>query len=198
MTNNEKYQKAIDECFDIEVQRGDIKVSFEYIGEGYCGDYTGEEDDVPFMRFYTWQKEYVDDPDTGIDHPDWNWKEVEDGSYCTQVPVDTPKETLEKMAWAILDRMEEAIKECDSVKKTGEECSWVDESWIKTITRPDIYKGRLAPDVAKELGMEIDNFLDEMFDSGYYYCSHCGEIVDVEQVGTSLNEPCDKCKKGKE
>ena len=60
MTNNEKYHKEIDEAGDFEAIVGDVKVNFEYIGEGLGGDYTGEEDDVPMWRFYTQYKKYVD------------------------------------------------------------------------------------------------------------------------------------------
>ena len=56
MTNNEKYQKAIDDLVETHVQEGDIRVTLEYLGEGLGGDYTGEEDDVPLMRFYTFKR----------------------------------------------------------------------------------------------------------------------------------------------
>jgi len=130
MTNNEKYYKAMDEMVEPDVSIGDIRVTFEYVGEGLSGDYTGEEDDVPLMRFYTWKKEYVDEPNIGTEHPDWEWGEVEDGSYCTRIPVDTPNDVLNEMALIILDRMIEAI-ENDDVRGTGEELSWIDETWLK-------------------------------------------------------------------
>ena len=55
------------------------------------------------------------------------------------------------------------------------------------------YRKRLATEVAKELGMEIDDFLDDLFDAGYYCCPKCGEIVDIEQQDNNLNKKCDKC-----
>ena len=125
--NNHKYQKAMDEMNEPDVSRGDVRVTFEYIGEGLSGDYTGEEDDVPQMRFYMHKKE--DRPDGGgTDHPDWDWVEVEDGSYCTRVSVDTPNDVLEKLAWILLDRVEGRINAGDSIKKLGEELSWIDET----------------------------------------------------------------------
>jgi hypothetical protein len=135
--NSYKYHQAIDECPYAEAEDGDLKVQFEYIGEGLSGDYTGEEDDVPMMRFYTYKKEYIENGQ-GIDHPDWNWAEMEDGSWCTQVPVDTPKETLEKMTKVILEKMKEVVGEYGedgiqdyNIRKVSSECSWIDESWIK-------------------------------------------------------------------
>lgn len=55
------------------------------------------------------------------------------------------------------------------------------------------YKGRKATDVARELDMDIDDFLDAIFTKGYYCCPKCGEIVDVEQLGNDLECPCDNC-----
>jgi hypothetical protein len=131
MTNNEKYAEAIDNAGDYEAIVGDVKVMFEYIGEGYSGDYTGEEDDVPLWRFYTEQKAYMEEGHTGSDHPDWNWEGVDDASYCTTLPIDTPKEIMEKLVIILAERMEEVIREKGSVKRLGEECSWIDETWIK-------------------------------------------------------------------
>lgn len=65
---------------------------------------------------------------------------------------------------------------------------------IKEIKNPSQYKGRIAPDVAKELGMNIDDFLDELWPLGYYHCPVCGKIVDIEEVGDELETPCNRCK----
>jgi len=62
------------------------------------------------------------------------------------------------------------------------------------IKNPAQYKGRMAPDVAKELGMEIDDFLDELLAVDYYHCPTCGLIVDIKEVGDELNDPCNKCR----
>ena len=59
------------------------------------------------------------------------------------------------------------------------------------------YKGRIATDVAKELNMDIDDFLDTIFDKGYYCCPKCGEIVDIEQLGNTVSGQCDKCRANK-
>ena len=62
------------------------------------------------------------------------------------------------------------------------------------IKEPWKYRSRLATEVAKELKMEIDDFLDELNDAGYYCCPKCGEIVNVEELGNDLDKPCDKCR----
>lgn len=127
--NNFKYHIAIDDLVEPDVNRGDVRVTFEYIGEGTIGDYTGDEDDIPLMRFTIFQK--IDVPNgNGRDHPDWNWGEVVDGSYCTQIPVDTPNETLEKIALKILDEVKDDIMQGNSIKRLAEDLTYIDENFL--------------------------------------------------------------------
>jgi hypothetical protein len=133
MDKCEKYHKAINRFVDVEVAKGDIKVTLSYIGEGLSGDYTGEEDDVPLLRFYVDKKSYVSQKGTGTDHPDWNWEAVDDGSFCTQIPVTTSRNTLEKIALKILSKIKKEISKGEevSVRHLAEELSWIDESYTE-------------------------------------------------------------------
>jgi hypothetical protein len=125
------WAKAIDECADVCVEKifnaGDsqygVKVDWEYIGEGLSGDYNDEdENDMPLFRFYIYYSE-----NGGLD-----WGEgVEDASYCTSIPVDTPKETMEKLAQKIIDKVKLPLIAGKSVKKICEKLSWLDESDIE-------------------------------------------------------------------
>lgn len=54
-----------------------------------------------------------------------------------------------------------------------------------------------ADELAKSLGMNIDDFLDELVDRGYYVCSKCGLIVNIDELGDELEEPCNECKNKK-
>lgn len=112
----------------IEVSKGDVKVCLEYIGEGSNGDFINDGIDKPLMRFSVVKKEPCDDD---IDHPDWNWVEVDDSSYCTQIPVDTDKTIMTELASIILNRVQESVMDEDSIKKLCQELSWIDEDWIK-------------------------------------------------------------------
>jgi len=124
--NKEKY-KDYDAPF-IEVENGDVQVCLEYIGEGSNGDFVNDGKDVPLMRFCVSKKEPCED---GRDHPDWNWEDCEDASYCTQIPVDTAPEILTKLAGIILKRVKESIDDGNSIRKLCQELSWVDEGWIR-------------------------------------------------------------------
>ena len=91
-----------------------FRVDWYNAGEGYTGDYNPDDpEDVNFLRFDVYF------------NVDGNWEEVEDASYCTHVPADTPLSTLRNLCC----RIQRAYKDTDdpncSVKKLGEELSWI-------------------------------------------------------------------------
>ena len=124
------YQKAIDDFDDVEAQDKDIKVVFTYIGEGLSGEYGESENDIPLLRFDIFEKSYTENG-SGIDHPDWNWVEVDSGSYCTTASITTPKEIVEKMAKHILDEVKDNIDAGRSIRHIASELSWIDEETVK-------------------------------------------------------------------
>jgi hypothetical protein len=93
-----------------------ITVEWEYIGEGWCGDYTGEDDDDQLLRF-TIHRE-----------TDGTFNQIEDASYCTRVPAGTSEEILLKLAQVIMDRTLTDILTGRSVKRVCEELSWLEPS----------------------------------------------------------------------
>jgi len=103
---------------DLEVISGDKRVVWEWIGEGYNGDYNeADPDDVPLLRFTCDRR--INDPD--LDPDDNNvWEGMQDASYCTLMPIDSPKEYLLRAAGIILD----AIRTGDSYKRHLEQLSW--------------------------------------------------------------------------
>lgn len=99
---------------DVDLVKGNVKVTLTDIGEGYNGDYDPEDpEDAPLLRFdvYRWD---------GID-----WEAVEDASYCTAIPVTTPRERLVELAAVIMDAVHDDVVAGISVKKTGESLSWL-------------------------------------------------------------------------
>jgi len=78
----------------IEVRRGNFKAEWEWIGEGKSGDYDpADKDDEPLLRFSCFRHVYRDETGNLID----------DGSYCTQLPVSTPVSHLVRAALSILE-----------------------------------------------------------------------------------------------
>lgn len=106
-------------CLDLlhlEYEEGGVRVCWEDIGEGICGDYDPDDpDDIPLLRFY-------------VDiFRDGQWEEVEDASYCTRMPVNTPKPTLDRALRFLHAEYKDALSgyPYTSVKKLGERLSWI-------------------------------------------------------------------------
>lgn len=81
-------------------------VSWEDTGEGMSGDYDATDPhDVPLLRFYVEQ----------------DGQDVEDGSYCTLIPVGTSQSILDKFSERILDAMQDS----SGYKRKLEELTWL-------------------------------------------------------------------------
>ena len=99
---------------DIE---GRVRVTLEYIGEGYEGDYDPTDpDDSPLVRFS------IDERELGTEY----WEAVDDSSYCTTIPITTPREQLESVARSILAEVQEPVLAGHSIKKLCERLSWIE------------------------------------------------------------------------
>ena len=120
----------------MHLEEDGVVVEWEYIGEGYTGDYDPEDTtDLPLLRFSVWKMRPIEeidpDPNLTLRFEDRSgWDQVEDASYCTQVPIDTDKEILEKLLKILMYNFKGDVQAGNSVKKIGEEMSWIDEGWI--------------------------------------------------------------------
>lgn len=126
MVNTNNNIKVIED-FDIDtlvaVHDNIVRVDWVNIGEGHCGEYNPDDPtDENLLRFDV----YVN-ANYGIDdEPDW--KEIDDGSYCTHVPATTPTERLIELCKILHRRYTDVIDSYPiefSVKKLGEELSWI-------------------------------------------------------------------------
>jgi hypothetical protein len=113
-------------CFrEVVLSIGNDKVVWEYIGEGMSGDYCEDDpDDVPLLRFSCYRLQQV--WETG----QFDWEELDNGSYCTQLTVDESVDNLLKAAQTILDR----ISGTDVYKRALEEMSWLEHADFETPT----------------------------------------------------------------
>jgi hypothetical protein len=120
------HKDAIDNWNDFETWNKDhtVMVSWEWLDEGECGDYDPDDpEDYPHLRFSVYKKGF-----SASDHLNPNPVEaIDDSSYCTLMPIDTPKETLIKLAEYILNCVEDDVKNGNSIKKCCERLSWIDE-----------------------------------------------------------------------
>ena len=101
---------------------GAVRVTFEWVGEGWSGDYDPEDpEDQPLLRFT------VDDLEKPPDEYGQESRSWQDNSYCTQLPVWTPTDQLERIARAIARSTEDEYY----WKRILEEWSWVGPEDLK-------------------------------------------------------------------
>ena len=94
---------------DLEIIQGDVKIVWEWLGEGWSGDYNEKDpQDSPLLRFSCFRRV------SGV------WEEVDDGSYCTRLPLSTLPEHLEMAANSIIDAVNSSWP-----KRRLEELSWL-------------------------------------------------------------------------
>lgn len=115
------YAKAIEEFSELELIKDTVKVCWWYADEGNDGYYDSDDpDDVPLLRFdvATWDEE------CNI------WQCLDDASYCTQMPIDTPKEILMLGLEALMTEFYADALEGDVRKRTCERYSWMSPEWF--------------------------------------------------------------------
>jgi hypothetical protein len=126
---------------EIVVKRGNHRIEWEWIGEGNSGDYDpADPEDVPLLRF------------TVSDYTRGFWNQLDDGSYCTHLPVSTPVCHLVRAAVSILEAAEQPLP-----KKRFEELSWFNPSDFETSedmekVRQGLMQSQGAYDALKSIG----------------------------------------------
>lgn len=111
--------RGLNEDTPVSIWNDKLRVDWVNLREGISGDYNSEDpEDINLLRFDVYAKR--DDSD---------WEEVDDASYCTNVPADTDPDELERLLRVIFDRysdvIDDYIENGTSVKKLGEELSWI-------------------------------------------------------------------------
>jgi hypothetical protein len=97
-----------------------VKVEWDELGEGISGDYNpNDKEDIELLRFTV--SKWIDD----------HWEQLDDCSYCTQMPVSaTPEERLIGLR-IILDHVYEPITNGNNPKKLCEFLSWISMASLK-------------------------------------------------------------------
>jgi hypothetical protein len=94
--------------------RGDRKVEWVDLGEGWSGDYDpSDPEDEALLRFDVMERD------------DDEWVAIDDASYCTQMPADSSEDILRRGAAIIMD----ATYGKSNIKKICEELSWISPGW---------------------------------------------------------------------
>jgi len=112
---------------EVNVIRGNRKVEWVDLGEGWNGDYDpSDPEDTPLLRFDVLQlADVFDNPNA--DPVDETWEQMDDASYCTQMPADSSDDILRRAAELIMN----ATYGKSNIKKICEELSWIHPGWLK-------------------------------------------------------------------
>ncbi len=119
---------------------GNIRVQWDELDEGHCGDYDPDDpDDVELLRFTVYRFDGDDamaahaaqDPQFAflLSADGHGWQPYDDGSYCTNVPVDTPPEVRQRILEGLMGELHDPVEVEASIKKLAERLSRIDESW---------------------------------------------------------------------
>lgn len=98
----------------MRIKEGSIEVEWVALGEGWDGDYNPDDpEDTELLRFDVYK----------------DGEMVEDASYCTQVPADTPEPEQRRLLKIIMDEVRSPLEGDNSIKKLCERLSWIDPNW---------------------------------------------------------------------
>ena len=114
-----------------------LRVDWYNAGEGVCGDYNPENpQDVNLLRFDV----YIAGDAGTEDESDDGWREVEDASYCMNIPANTTQEILEESLKYIFSEYREVIDQYpyNSLKRLGERLSWISDSDFESEARKGV------------------------------------------------------------
>lgn len=98
----------------VNVIKDGRKVEWVDLGEGLFGDYDSRDpDDQALLRFDI------------LEMVEEQWEQIDDASYCTQMPADSSEDILRRGAAIIMD----ATHGKDNMKKICEKLSWISPEW---------------------------------------------------------------------
>lgn len=102
----------------MQLAEGNYKAEWVNIGEGWDGDYNpNDPDDTPLLRFDTYRKNGDE------------WEPIDDGSYCTAMPVGTPDNILLRALQLIVADLNAVVDL--SPKRALEALSWMNPTWFE-------------------------------------------------------------------
>lgn len=101
------------------VTRGDVRIVWSRLGEGYNGDYNpNDPQDQELLRFDLWVKY------------EGRWEMAEGGSYCTLVPVTaTPAQRFDLLL-VLMDKLYDAVVKGEYYRDIADRMSGMRLEWL--------------------------------------------------------------------
>lgn len=112
----------------VMVEDRGVRVELEDIGEGVSGDYNPKDKlDIPLLRFTVLRE--VHDAHEPAEDEGYEWEQVDDASYCTQIDARLSVKTHVRLAELIMREVGDEVRARHSVKKLCERLSWINPTW---------------------------------------------------------------------
>ena len=182
--DKQQWQKAIDDFEEVtrirfpkDRMENGVKIVWEWIEEGTSGSYQADDpNDEPLLRFScsVWAES-----GTVMEA----WEELPDSSYCTNVPINTPKEVLGALADQILNEIADMVFGGHRVKKTLERLSHIENDGCKACGSMEGYEAGFTEHHSAKFDI-TGNWVEDMecLDSGPshapYTCLNCGAVYE--------------------
>lgn len=150
-----------------------VRVDLEWIGEGRA-EYLDKEtsDNEQLLRFTVYRR----------DNPNSNtWIQVEDASYCTNLPATAPRSILNQALRRIYDKVAREVILNQSVKKLCEKLSHISLEWFRD-ERPDMNE------IMNQRVME--SVADIAFNAGYMLAKGDIQVEDSRAFVDHLVSVC--------
>jgi hypothetical protein len=118
---------------DDELVRGDVKVSWVELGEGWFGDYNeAEEEDEELLRFDVYVRGALIEAHWAEgEMGDGPWRFVPKTSYCTRFPAETSPEQRRAGLLYIMNKVYAEAAAGSSISRLCQEASWIEPGWLE-------------------------------------------------------------------
>lgn len=116
----------------MELIRGRVRVTLEWVGEGFDGDYDATDpNDQKLLRFevdyqptHRAEREQLE-RHWVIEHGYSSWTPARDASYCTQLPASLTEAEQRRVLEYLMDEVYEPLMGGHGIKKLCERLSWI-------------------------------------------------------------------------
>jgi len=105
-----------------ELIEDNVKVVFEYIGEGYDG---GDPEDTKLLRFDVFAHKSLNNPYSEDSIKDDGFGYMLDSSYCTHLPLNLPEDVINKALRVIMNEVKYEVIAGHPIKRICEHLSWL-------------------------------------------------------------------------
>jgi len=130
------YKEALNDFEPVQLIQGNVMVEWNWVGQGLSGGYQEEDPgDIPMLSFTICSCPCLD---TSCRH----WEPIPNASYGTQIPLDTPRAVLKRLAQKIMDRVYDEIQAGHPITNLCQDLSHIRNEGCPQCGSEEGYTGR--------------------------------------------------------